>query len=705
MKSDLQLKARDKLVQKMTRDGAVEENLGAKTQKKISRRIAEESLEKETVGEEEMELGKSAEKPASRFRAYKKQMVYRAAGKPSEFNLQETTTKEARPHSTQFIRDSTGFGNTEPEKAMKADMAHKHKLHKKQTQQSSKKQKLHFAENSGEKLSEIAEAEIRNKAAENRDDNAAVEAVQSSEAAAWHGVKAYSRNKKRTAYKKQKQKASHLLHEESEAGRSNSATFRENRKNSPVFYGKSRLQSKRLKNRPVQAESGNIRMENRKSGSAALYMESRVSKGKAEHVSVQAKKKAQAKLNRKNRLKKDYAAAFRANTSEDRYSTKTMVSGAAKAIGQTGGKLKDFLTEIISQKRSVIAIVVAAGIVLVSMFSGMSQVGAIVAQSGRAFVESTYLSSDDDIKNADADYEAKEEQLKNQIDHIESDYPGYDEYRYQVDEISHDPYALASYLTAKFGNYKRGDVAAELDTLFQQQYTLSLEKSMEIRTRTETRTETHTDPVTGETETEEYEVEVEYEYWILTVTLTNKGVDAIVQDKLGDNQKLYYSAYLSTKGNRSYLFGTDTPSGNVASGGMSYDVPPEALEDEAFARMLAEGEKYLGRAYVWGGSNPTTGFDCSGFICWVINHSGNGWNVGRTTAEGLRSACTYVSPSEAKPGDLIFLQGTYNTAGASHVGLYVGNGVMLHCGNPIQYSSINSAYWQQHFMSFGRIHG
>ena len=669
MKSDLQLKARDKLVQKMTRDGAVEENLGAKTQKKISRRIAEESLEKETVGEEEMKLGKGAEKPASRFQAYKKQMVYRAT-KTTKSNLRETTKKETSPHSTQFIRDSTGSGNAKTEKALKMEQAHKHKLHKKQVQRLAKKQKLHFAEDAGERLSEVAKAEIRNKDAEYSDENAAVEVAQGSETAVEHGVKAYSRHKKRTAYKKQKQKASHLLHEKSEAGRSNSVTFHENKQNNPYFYGKSSLQSKRLKNRPVQAQ-----------------------------------KKAQAKLNRKNRLKKDYAAAFRANASESRYSPKTMVSGAAKAIGQTGGKLKDFLTEIISRKKSVVAIAVAVGIAVISMFSGMSQVGAIVAQSGRAFVESTYLSSDDDIKNADADYEAKEERLQEQIDHIESDYPGYDEYRYQVDEISHDPYALTSYLTAKFGNYKRGDVSAELDTLFQQQYTLSLEESMEIRTRTETRTETHTDPVTGETETEEYEVEVEYEYWILTVTLTNKGVDAIVQDKLGDNQKMYYSAYLSTKGNRSYLFGTDTPSGNVASGGMSYDVPPEALEDEAFARMLAEGEKYLGRAYVWGGSNPTTGFDCSGFICWVINHSGNGWNVGRTTAEGLRSACTYVSPSEAKPGDLIFFQGTYNTTGASHVGLYVGNGVMLHCGNPIQYSSINNAYWQQHFMSFGRIHG
>lgn len=669
MKSDLQLKARDKLVQKMTRDGAVEENLGAKTQKKISRRIAEESLEKETVGEEEMELGKGAEKPASRFQAYKKQMIYRAT-KTTESNLQETTKKETRPHTTQFIRDSTGSGNAKAENTLKTDPVHKHKLHKKQTQQFSKKQKLHFEEAVGERIAEIVKAEICNKAAENSDENAAVEAAQGSETAAEYVVKEYSRHKKRTAYRKQKLKASHLLHEEAETKRSNSATFRENRKNNPVLYGKSSLQSKRLKNRPVQAQ-----------------------------------KQAQAKLNRKNRLKKDYAAAFRANTPESRYNTKTMVSGAAKAIGQTGGKLKDFLIEIVGRKKSVVAIAVAVGIAVISMFSRMSQVGAIVAQSGRAFVESTYLSSDDDIKNADADYEEKEEQLQDQIDHIESDYPGYDEYRYQVDEISHDPYALASYLTAKFGNYKRGDVAAELDALFQQQYTLSLEESMEIRTRTETRTETHTDPVTGETETEEYEVEVEYEYWILTVTLTNKGVDAIVQDKLGDNQKMYYSAYLSTKGNRSYLFGTDTPSGNVAGGGMSYDVPPEALEDEAFARMLAEGEKYLGRAYVWGGSNPTTGFDCSGFICWVINHSGNGWNVGRTTAEGLRSACTYVSPSEAKPGDLIFFQGTYNTTGASHVGLYVGNGVMLHCGNPIQYSSINSAYWQQHFMSFGRIHG
>lgn len=283
MKSDLQLKARDKLVQKMTRDGVVEENLGAKTQKKISRRIAEESLEKETVGDEEMELGKGAEKPVSRFQAYKKQMVYRSADKLSETKLQETAKKEARPHSTPFIRDSTGSANVKAEKVVKVETAHKHKLHKKQTQQFSKKQKLHFAENSGEKLSEIAEAEIRNKAAENRDDNAAVEAVQGSETTVEHGVKVYSRHKKRTAYKKQKQKVSHLLHEETEKGAS--SPLYESRQKGSVQYGKSRLQGKRLKDKPVQAQ-----------------------------------KKAQAKLNQKNRLKKDYAAAFRANTSENRYS-------------------------------------------------------------------------------------------------------------------------------------------------------------------------------------------------------------------------------------------------------------------------------------------------------------------------------------------------------------------------------------------------
>ena len=178
---------------------------------------------------------------------------------------------------------------------------------------------------------------------------------------------------------------------------------------------------------------------------------------------------------------------------------------------------------------------------------------------------------------------------------------------------------------------------------------------------------------------------------------------AIAMEELNIDQKSYYLTYMATLGNRSYLFGDSLIAGDPSGGGMSYEIPPEALSDEKFARMIREAEKYLGYPYVWGGSSPETSFDCSGFVCWVINHCGNGWNVGRITAEGLRNRCTYVSPGEANPGDLIFFQGTYNTSGASHVAIYVGNGMMIHCGNPIQYTTINSNYWQQHFYCFGRI--
>ena len=209
----------------------------------------------------------------------------------------------------------------------------------------------------------------------------------------------------------------------------------------------------------------------------------------------------------------------------------------------------------------------------------------------------------------------------------------------------------------------------------------------------------------GEVTTEEYEyeVEVEYEYNILNIQVTNKGLDAIAYASLNDDQKRHYQIYQASLGNRSYLFGDRILVGNVAGGGMSYDIPPEALTDERFANMIHEAEKYLGYPYVWGGASPSTSFDCSGFVSWVINHCGNGWNYGRLTADGLRGICTYVSPGDAKPGDLIFFQGTYNTTGASHVGIYVGNSMMIHCGDPITYANINTVYWQSHFYTYGRL--
>ena len=187
---------------------------------------------------------------------------------------------------------------------------------------------------------------------------------------------------------------------------------------------------------------------------------------------------------------------------------------------------------------------------------------------------------------------------------------------------------------------------------------------------------------------------------ILYVTLSNRGLDAVARENLDEEQLILYNALNTTLGNRNYLWDTGSISGG--SGGMDYEIPPEALEDEEFARMIQEAEKYLGVPYVWGGYSPS-GFDCSGFVSYVVNHCGNGWNYGRLTAEGLRGQCTFVSPAEAKPGDLIFFQGTYNTPGASHVGIYVGNGMMIHCGDPVQYANINSSYWKQHFLSYGRL--
>ena len=245
-------------------------------------------------------------------------------------------------------------------------------------------------------------------------------------------------------------------------------------------------------------------------------------------------------------------------------------------------------------------------------------------------------------------------------------------------------------------------------SLFDRQYELKLEEKVEIRYRTETRTgtTTSTDPETGEVTEEEYEYEVEvpYEYYILNVTLTNKNLGHVITESgsMNEDQAERYAILLQTKGNKEYLF-ADDPYVTTSSEYLKYDIPGEALTDERFANMIREAEKYLGYPYVWGGSSPSTSFDCSGFVSWVINHCGNGWNVGRLTASGLMNHCSIIRPSEAKPGDLIFFQGTYNTSGASHVGIYVGNGMMIHCGNPISYASINTSYWQQHFYCYGRI--
>lgn len=404
----------------------------------------------------------------------------------------------------------------------------------------------------------------------------------------------------------------------------------------------------------------------------------------------------------KHNIKKEYAAARAGKGGKATAKGAEKTAKGAKSLTQ---KITDFC---VSHKTALLW-VLAIGL-LFMVISGMFSSCSTMFQGGTQVVLGTsFTAEDEDILGTDEDYTALENDLRSQVDNIESTHPGYDEYRYALDEIGHNPYELASYLTVVFEDYTREEVQATLQQLFEQQYELILEEEVEIRTRTETRTgtRTHTDPETGETweEEYEYEVEVEYEYYILNVTLRNYGLGNVIRSSgLSADQLERYEVLLETLGNRSYLFGEDVSSAPGGGGEYTdYDIPGEALTDTAFANMIREAEKYLGYPYVWGGSSPSTSFDCSGFVSWVINNCGNGWSVGRQTANGLKNLCAIIPPSEAKPGDLIFFQGTYGTSGASHVGIYVGNGMMIHCGDPISYASIETNYWQQHFYCFGRI--
>lgn len=395
------------------------------------------------------------------------------------------------------------------------------------------------------------------------------------------------------------------------------------------------------------------------------------------------------KFYQKRRIKKAYAEARRGEKAAE---------GAAKAAGGLFGKAKSIAAEVFRNKRGLL--IAAFFLLMIFLFfsAGLSSCSVMAQGASSTFIGTTYPSEDGDIYAAEEAYRELEEALDEQINTMESTHPGYDEYRYQVDEITHNPYQLISFLTVLYEEFTYNQVKDILPELFAEQYRLTVGEITETRTKTETRTVT--DPLTGEeTETE---VEVEYEWHVLCICLTNKGFDTVARGRMTQEQTELYAAYNLTYGNRNYLFDTaGLPSDDA--GGAGYEIPEEALSDEQFARMIREAEKYLGMAYVWGGASPETGFDCSGFVSWVINNSGNGWDVGRQTAEGLRGSCAAVPASEARPGDLVFFQGTYNTSGASHVGIYAGNGMMIHAGNPVKYSNIRTPYWEGHLLSYGRI--
>ena len=409
----------------------------------------------------------------------------------------------------------------------------------------------------------------------------------------------------------------------------------------------------------------------------------------------------------KQAIKKEYAAAKAGKNTGDAAGAaagagKAASGASAKGAGKAARETKNVMekmAEFVSSHGHMILMLGGLLLTIMVVASAMGSCSAFFQSSTNLVVGTSYTADDADIIGAEEDYKELEAELQARIDNIEDEYDGYDEYRIHSDQIGHDPYELASYLTIVFQSYKRDQVQDTLQELFDSQYELAIEEIVEIRTREVEHSST--DPETGEedtwTETEEYE------YYILDVTLKNNGLGKVITEAgLTEDEMSRYAVLMQTYGNRKEVFG-DNPYAVAVEDVLHYDIPGEALTDEKFRRMIAEGEKYLGYPYVWGGSSPSTSFDCSGFVSWVVNHSGNGWSVGRQTAEGLRNCCSIIPRSEAKPGDLIFFKGTYNTSGASHVGIYVGDGMMLHCGKPIQYASCETSYWQSHFYCFGRL--
>lgn len=472
-----------------------------------------------------------------------------------------------------------------------------------------------------------------------------------------------------------------------------------------------RLYAKRLRRSATEAEEGDGTPagEETYSGKGAKLGSSAKEANKKAAESGQNAENASKRAAR-DRMKKEMQHQAEKKTGKDAAdSVVNVVRRAADKAAELMGRLGEWVAETVAEHPLIFLFAGIIIIVILLISSFASSTGLFASALGHSTIESSYTADDEEILSTDSAYKSKEDELQTRLDNITRDNPGYDEYRFTLDEIGHDPYKLAALLTVIYEDYTEAEAQDMLREIFEKQYLLNIEPVTEIRTRMEQRTGTRTtyndDGTTG-TEQYTYEESVEYEYHILKVTLTNVTLESVIRALgLTDDEMARYDLLVETRGNKVYLFGEDEYSAPDQGEYPDYEIPAEELTDSQFAKMIAEAEKYLGMEYVWGGSSPSTGFDCSGFVSYVIDHCGNGWSMGRQTADGLLSHCTRISSSEAEPGDLVFFQGTYDTPGASHVGIYVGNGMMIHCGNPIKYSSINTSYWQQHFYTFGRING
>ena len=400
-----------------------------------------------------------------------------------------------------------------------------------------------------------------------------------------------------------------------------------------------------------------------------------------------------SKWQQKQAIKKQYAAAKHNQAAQTTAKAAENTAKAAKKAAEKAEKAGKYVWE----HRRGFAIAAAILLMLAFLLNGLSSCSVIMDGVGSGIAASTYPSQDADMLGAEAQYCEMEAELQRYLDTYESTHD-YDEYHFDLDTIEHDPYVLISMITALHqGEWTLDEVQGTLQMLFDRQYILTEDVVVETRYRTETDTWTDAD---GNTHTDTYQVP--YDYYICTVTLENFNLSHVPVYIMSEEQLGMYAIYMATLGNRPDLFPGSGYIGKYVEGSYTdYDIPPEALDDEVFAAIIKEAEKYLGYPYVWGGSSPSTSFDCSGFVSWVINHSG--WDVGRLGAQGLCNICTPVSSANVKPGDLVFFTGTYDTPGVSHVGIYVGNNMMIHCGDPISYANLNSNYWQSHFYRYGRL--
>ena len=799
-------RARDKTVQKMSRDGLREENLHSKSVKRITRREAEE---KKVAGQrsrepdfrkagerhlpEELSETKSGgkQRSQSRYRLLEDEMEEATENLDME-SLETGGEKKSPPVLRSRLRTESLRGHPERETEGNPGMPEQGKY--------SQKKRLVTEYASKEKKRYQEEPEIDGKSLEDFQD----------------GLKETSKRKQ--VSKEQKKLKSRLSF--SDEGKIPGSGMAKKGTAAVIGavsnYGKKKASEETDDNAGLDA-AGQAERTGESLAKKSIYIRERLKSNRERHsrfretvledgeksrlqfgsnASGEAKKTMQKEAEQKKQSalkkfwqKKQYQKQYQAAKQEK--AAKDAVVVNARRFTE---KAKAAVKQVLAQNRNILLSIGMFILLFALMATSLSSCVALFQGGTNAIVSTSYSSEDEDIYAAENAYVALEDALNEQINQMRETHDDYDDFRFQIDEIGHNPYHLISYLTVKYGGFTYAEVADEIEEIFREQYGLYTETTREMVTETRTvrvgeslgnvvtsgycncsiccgqwaggptasgayPTPNHTIAVdasnpfvpmgtkvvmngveytvedTGAFDqygvqfdvyygdhaaasahghqtweayiadsngSQEVEVTSTREVNRMDVTMTNHNLDVVLRNRMTDEEEERYDAYNKYYGNRDYLFDLDSiPTGGA---GFGYDIPVDALSDPQFANMIREAEKYLGYPYVWGGASPSTSFDCSGFVCWVINNCGNGWNVGRTTADGLRSYCSSVPPSEAKPGDLIFFQGTYDTAGASHVGIYVGNNMMIHCGNPIQYTSIASSYWQQHFMAFGRIH-